>query len=203
MRFDLHIHSRYSKDSNLHPKVILNTAKLRGLDGIAVTDHNTIKGGVEASKIAENIEVIVGAEIKTNKGEIIGYFLNEEIKSRSFWEVIDEMRSQGAMISIPHPFDFFRINRLRFNEEMLKAVDAIEVINSRCVFDKFNRKALELAEKYGLRKTAGSDAHSVDEIGASGVVADSINDIIEGRISFFGGRTSAMDLIFTRIKKNK
>ncbi len=82
MMFDLHIHSKYSHDSYLSPPQIIKIAEKRGLDGIAITDHNTLKGGIETSKInnKDDFIVIVGSEIKTEYGDVIGLFLNEEIK---------------------------------------------------------------------------------------------------------------------------
>jgi hypothetical protein len=191
----------YSKDCRLTIPDILKTAKAVGLDGIAITDHDTIKGAIEAEKIAEDIEIVKGAEIKTDRGEIIGYFLQDEIDAREFWEVVDEIKSQGGMVCVPHPFDYFRINRLRFDEEILKAVDAVEVRNSRCIFESFNVKAVQLAEEKDLKKTAGSDAHSLGEIGSSGVVVESLEDIRKGEVKVFGDRTPPFDLILTKLDR--
>ncbi|MFQ5976059.1 MAG: PHP domain-containing protein [Candidatus Hydrothermarchaeales archaeon] len=172
MKLDLHIHTKYSKDSNSDTKEVIKVSKKRGLDGIAVTEHNTIRGGVEAQKHNEDPDftVIVGSEVHTEKGEVIGYFLNEEIKSRSVYEVIDEMREQDAVIVIPHPYDIFRFSSLKPEDDILKRVDCIEAFNARCTFSRFNKKAKELAENSGLGITAGSDAHTLSEIGAGGVV---------------------------------
>lgn len=85
MKYDLHVHSKYSVDGYVEPEVIVKTAQKRGLSGVAVTDHNTIKGGLKAKKYeTEDLRVIVGSEIETNRGEVIGLFLSEEIKSHLF-----------------------------------------------------------------------------------------------------------------------
>ena len=97
MIFDLHIHSKYSFDSISEPKKIIKVAKNMGLNGVAITDHNTTKGGLEAKKINRDHDflVIVGSEISTEIGDITGLFLSEEIKSRNSMEVIEEIKKQG------------------------------------------------------------------------------------------------------------
>ena len=93
---------------------------MKGLDGIAVTDHNTIRGGVETEKSNKSqLEIIIGSEIKTEYGDIIGLFLNEEIKSTTFWEVIDEINSQSGLVVLPHPF---RKNKV-FPSEFINKID--------------------------------------------------------------------------------
>lgn len=172
MRLDLHIHTKYSKDSNMDTLKVIKVSKKRGLNGIAIVDHGTIRGGAEARKLNDdlNFTVIIASEVHTDRGEVIGYFLNEEIKSKDLYEVIDEMRTQDAVIAVPHPFDVFRFSTLKPDEDILKRVDCIEVFNARCTFSRFNKKAKELVEDTELGMTAGSDAHILSEIGAGGVL---------------------------------
>jgi len=102
---DFHIHSKYSFDSIMSPKKIIKTAVKKNIDLIAITDHNTIKGGVEVKKASgDNIKVIVGAEIKTDIGDIIGFNLNNEIKSINWEEVLDQIKAQGGLSMLPHPY---------------------------------------------------------------------------------------------------
>ena len=161
LRFDFHIHSKYSFDSILSPKRILKRAKKVGLSGIAITDHDTIRGGLETYKINENrtFTVIIGCEINTEVGDIIGLFLNDEIKSRDSIEVIDEIREQEGVVVLPHPFKSHNLN-----EELIRSVDLIEGINGRTSLEK-NLMAQDLARKYNLPMIAGSDAHFGLEIG--------------------------------------
>jgi hypothetical protein len=201
MKIDLHIHSKYSGDSRMEPADILKTAKKAGLDGVAITDHDTVKGGLEARGIKSDIEVIVGAEIRTDRGEVIGYFLNEEIEKRGLFEVIDAIKDQGGIACIPHPFDPFRIYNLKPKSDVLKAVDSIEVLNSRCVIAALNKKARRLAKESGLGMTAGSDAHTVSEIGASGVIVGSVEDIGTKNVEIFGKTTSLRDLAVKKISR--
>ncbi|MBI5253105.1 MAG: PHP domain-containing protein, partial [Euryarchaeota archaeon] len=174
----------------------------QNLDGIAVTDHDTIKGGIETKKIAEGIEIIVGAEIRTDRGEIIGYFLQEEIKSRILEEVIDEIKSQEGITCIPHPYDIFRIYRLAPTKEIAKHIDWIEVFNSRCMLQEFNEKALGFALENNLEMSAGSDAHSLAEIGAGGIIIGSLEDL-RGNLSptIFGRKASLLNLLAAKLKK--
>lgn len=170
LKFDFHIHSKYSFDSILSSKRILKRAKQVGLSGIAITDHNTIKGGVQTYKINEDpsFTVIIGCEINTEVGDIIGLFLNDEIKSRDSKEVIDEIRAQDGIVVLPHPFKSHNLN-----EELIKSIDLIEGFNGRTSLDK-NLMAQDLARKYNIPMIAGSDAHFGIEIGG---VENIINDV--------------------------
>lgn len=181
MILDLHIHSRHSFDSISKPNDIIKVAKRKGLNGIAITDHNTIKGGVEAKEINRDRDflVIVGAEITTEMGDIMGLFLSEEIKSRNSIEVVREIQRQGGIAVLPHPYKGHRLN-----EEVLKTIDVIEGFNSR-TSERDNRKAIKLAKRYRKPIVAGSDAHFCSEIGASTVVLNSMDikhEILKGRI---------------------
>ena len=182
MKFDLHIHSKYSYDSFLSVEKILKIAKKRGLDGVAVTDHNTIKGGIETTKInkGDNFIVIVGSEIKTEYGDIIGLFLNEEIESRIFMEVVEEIRDQDGLVVLAHPFR----KGINFPIDLLKHVELIEAFNARSP-KSLNAKALELARKFNKSMTAGSDAHLGFEIGRGITI---INSEIEEALRKGGAR---------------
>lgn len=156
---DFHIHSHYSFDSILPIKKIIKISKRRNIDGIAITDHNAIKGAFEAKCQTNNdLMVIIGSEIRTEYGDIIGLFLNEEISSRIFVEVIDEIESQGGVIMAPHPYKSQIKNYLKF-------VDIIEVKNAR-ISENLNRMASEYARKNNSPGVGSSDAHLGYEIGA-------------------------------------
>src|SRR5512146_3370953 len=109
MKYDLHVHTAYSIDGSLSPEKVVKIAKSRDLQGVAITDHNTIKGGIEAKRYeTDSFNVIVGSEIKTNRGDLIGLFLTEEVHSRDLQGASSEIRRQGGRAVIPHPFDRFR-----------------------------------------------------------------------------------------------
>jgi len=183
MDYDLHIHSKYSYDSFQKIETILNTAHKRGLNGIAITDHNTIKGGLEAFKTNKdpNFEVIVGSEIKTEYGDILGIYLNEEIKSKSFEEVVGEIKSQDGLVILPHPY-----RQYGTPESIISKVDVVEGFNAR-VTKSYNERSSLLAEKFDKGKSAGSDAHLSFEIGKGRVIVE--NDL---RDSLITGKTKVV-----------
>jgi predicted metal-dependent phosphoesterase TrpH len=205
IKIDLHVHSKYSHDGVMSPQEIVRIARKRGLDGIAITDHNTIRGGEEASKYAtRDFKVIIGAEMMTEKGEITGLFLSQEIKSRHFQDVINEIKAQGGMVIVPHPFDELRRSAFQITAEYITFVDAIEGFNSRCVFQRYNDKAVEFAAKYGLPVVGGSDAHYANEIGLGGIITHSHDirkAITQSDLSLFGKRSSVLNHARTKIRK--
>lgn len=205
MRYDLHTHSKYSLDGLMEPEIIVKTAMKRRLSGIAVTDHNTVKGGLETKKFADaDFEVIVGSEIGTERGEVIGLFLSEEITSHTFVEVVEEIKEQGGLVVLPHPFDKLRGNGVNPTDEDAKLVDYIETFNSRCLRDSYNENAKKYAEKHRLNGLAGSDAHFTHEIGNSGVdiLSDDLQDALSsGNFTIFGEKSSFINLGLTKVLK--
>lgn len=169
MMSDFHIHSYYSPDSLNPPCLILKLARKCGLDIIAITDHDTIKGGLAGKKYMRNsgIEVIVGAEILTDAGDIIGLNLTDEIRSRQYEEVIEEIHNQGGLVTFPHPF-----RGHKHIEQIAHLADFIEIWNGRSSPEQ-NEKALELSKALHLKKMVGSDAHLPTEIGnARALISD-------------------------------
>ena len=204
MKYDLHVHSKYSADGYVEPEKIVETARKRGLAGIAITDHDTMKGGLMAKKYQDqDFKVIVGCEVTTNQGEIIGLFLNQEIHSSDHLDVIDEIRDQGGLVIIPHPFDKMRQATYQPQKDYLKYLDCIEVFNSRCISRKYNEKAEAFADKYHLNTCAGSDAHFINEIGNAGVkVNDDLKKCLKtNNLEIFGRKSSILNHGFTKIVK--
>jgi len=205
MKYDLHIHSRYSSDGVLDPEKIVKIATKRGLNGIAITDHNTIKGGLEAKKYEnEDFKVVVGSEISTDRGEIIGLFLSEEVKSKDVQDVISEIKDQNGIVIIPHPFDELRHSAFHPTEEDVKFIDAIEGFNSRCVFQKYNENAIKFAKKHDLMITAGSDAHFLNEIGNAGIITETEDvreAILKSAVEIFGKKSLLVNHGLTKVLK--
>lgn len=169
MKGDFHIHSKYSFDSTMDPKQILKIVKSKGFDTVAITDHNTIKGAVEAKKFEDDIgiRVIVGSEIRTDIGDLIGLKLEREIENTSWEMVISEIKDQGGFVVLPHPYrDHTMV------DEVAKKVDSIEIWNARCHFEQ-NDKALELASSLNCNVIMGSDAHLYSELGNVCIQLDS------------------------------
>ncbi|MFC2002705.1 PHP domain-containing protein [Chloroflexota bacterium] len=205
IRIDLHIHSMYSSDGVLEPLEIVRIAKERGLSGIAVTDHNTIRGGHEAKKYeTKDFKVIIGSEIMTEKGEITGLFLSKEIESRHFQDVISEIKAQGGIVIVPHPFDGLRRSAFHITGKYAGSADAIEGFNSRCILRRYNKKAVEFATQYNLPIVGGSDAHYANEIGLGGVISQSDDirkAIMENNLTLFGKRSPIISHVRTKARK--
>jgi glycosyltransferase involved in cell wall biosynthesis len=168
---DLHMHTDHSPDCATPVEVLLATARAQGLGAIAVTDHNEISGALDAqAKAAEfGVKVIVGEEIKTAfQGEVIGLFLRELIpRGLSLEETVAEIRRQGGLVYVPHPFD--RMHAVPDYEHLLAIlddVDAIEVYNPRVAIGAFNEEAARFAAKYRVLAGAGSDAHVAQGLGS-------------------------------------
>jgi hypothetical protein len=170
MKLDLHVHTWRSADSRSAYDEIIARAAEKGLDALAITDHNTIVGAREMAERSP-IPIIMGEEIRTPEGEIIGLFLREEVpRGLSPEETIARIKEQGGLVVVPHPFD--RIRRgSALGEAVLRRVieqvDIIEGFNARVIFSGDNTQARAVAAKHGLPCSAGSDAHAPYEIGAA------------------------------------
>jgi PHP domain/Glycosyltransferase Family 4 len=168
---DLHMHTDHSNDCATPVEVLLATAHTQGLGAIAVTDHNEIAGAFEAAAQAPQagVKVIVGEEIKTaGQGEVIGLFIREKIpRGLSLAETVAEIRRQGGLVYVPHPFD--RMHSVPDYEHLLPIldeVDAIEVFNPRVAIGAFNEEAARFAAKYRIIAGAGSDSHVAQGLGS-------------------------------------
>ena len=163
---EFHCHTVFSRDSSNRIPELIEQARARGLDRLAITDHNTIAGALEAKALAPGL-VIVGEEILTLQGELLAYYLKEEIPPRlSADETIARLRAQGAFIAVPHPFDRHRHGWKRDDLlRILPQVDAIEVFNARSFRCSLNDKALFFTRDQQVPAIAGSDAHSLRELG--------------------------------------
>ena len=166
---DLHMHTDHSPDCATPVDTLLDTAKRVGLGAIAITDHNEVSGALEARERANGIKVIVAEEVKTaDQGEVIGLFIEEKIpRGMTLQETIAEIRRQGGLVYVPHPFD--RMHSVPDYEHMLAVVsdiDAIEVFNPRVAFSAFNEEAARFAAKYRIVAGAGSDSHVAQGLGS-------------------------------------
>ena len=131
IRVDFHCHTRYSKDSLNNIPYLLNMCRRRGVDRVVITDHNTIQGALIAQQLDPD-RVIVGEEIKTTKGELLAVYVTEEVPAGlSPVETISLLRSQGAFISVSHPFDLGRSGHWDVDDllEITPLIDAIEIFN--------------------------------------------------------------------------
>jgi predicted metal-dependent phosphoesterase TrpH len=164
---DFHSHSHYSRDSVLSPAALIEACVRKGITCIAVTDHNAVDGAFVIQKRAP-FKVIIGEEVKTAEGEIVGLFLKELVPAGlSPEETIRCIHEQGGIVTVPHPYDAFRrsvITRAALGR-IVDQVDAIEGYNCRNILSVHDRAARDLAGEHDKPITAGSDAHSRWEVG--------------------------------------
>lgn len=164
MRVDLHLHSSSSFDCGVQPLEVARRCRQVGLSPIFLTDHNGIDGAlalIEAGQAA-----IAGEEILTTEGELIGLFLKAAIPKRlSPEEVVAAIREQGGLVYLEHPYDIGRRNlKEQAIERVAGSIDIVEVVNGRSQ-PEVNRRAEELRATLGVPAGAGSDAHTLAEIG--------------------------------------
>ena len=169
LRIDFHAHTHYSKDSLTNPELLVRMCLRKGLDRVVVTDHNTIEGALVAHSI-DPVHIIVGEEIMTTQGEILGIYVKENVPAGlSPLETIKILRDQKAFISVSHPFDKMRSGSWKKQDilSILPYVDAIEGFNARVMTKDANKEALSFADEHNLAITVGSDAHAAFEIGTA------------------------------------
>jgi predicted metal-dependent phosphoesterase TrpH len=202
---DLHVHTSASFDSIASPESVVRAAASRGLTHLAITDHDRIDGALAAREIARvvapGLTVIVGQEVKTRDGDLIAAFLERPVtRDLPPVEAIAEIRAQGGLVGIAHPFDRFRGSLLtdELMAEVAPLVDWVEVHNARIMVGDGNERAATFAAANGLPGVAVSDAHSAMEIGVAYMSLDgdlstpagllaalSGAELIAGRATFF------------------
>ena len=198
---DLHCHTAASFDSLAGPKAVVRTAVDRGLTHLAITDHDTIDGALEARTLAPaGLMVIVGEEVRTADGDLIAMFLTEPVEpGHPAPETIARVREQGGLVGIPHPYDRWRGSMLRHArlEGLATHVDWIESYNARIVGGDGNERAVTFALEHGLPGVAVSDAHSLLEIGVAYTILDGdpstpdgLRAALAGPIELVPGRAS-------------
>jgi predicted metal-dependent phosphoesterase TrpH len=172
LKADLHIHSIYSPDAITKPETILSVAADRGIDIIAITDHDSSAGWKHFAEIQNNypVQVIFGQEIKVFQGnrvvgEILGLFLEKPVMNQDTRTVIREIIAQNGVASIAHPFSERRHEFFAYTEIDNWSNIAIETRNGRTYNQRDNEMAMNLAAKLHTPVTAGSDAHTPFEIG--------------------------------------
>jgi predicted metal-dependent phosphoesterase TrpH len=170
VRVDLHTHTMWSGDSTTTVEEIVAAVAHSGLDVLCVTDHNSIAG---AGAVAERLErpVVVGEELRTSAGELIGLFLTERVPMGiAPAEAARRIRDQGGVVYVPHPFDPMRRNlseRALYELAEDGLLDAIEVLNAKTSLASLNARAAAFASEFDLPGGAGSDAHVPDALGAA------------------------------------
>ena len=213
LKADFHIHTKYSPDCNSPLDQIIDRCLEVGVNCIAISDHGTIEGALKMQSMAPPFRVIIAEEILTTRGEVMGMFLKEGIPSGlSAKETIFKIKAQGGLVAIPHPFSVFRPSALdnELLEELVEQIDIIEVFNARSLLQRSSTRAQTFAQKHGIPGSAGSDAHTPDEIGNAYVEMPEFNGrddflqaLAKGKI--IGHRTNPLthfNSIWARLKSN-
>ena len=173
IKLDLHIHSQYSEDAIGSPKDIIKSLKKKGLQGLAITDHNTVEGGLKAVKIApKDFIIIPGIEISTADGHMLALNVEKNIaRNLSIQETVEKILEQGGIPIVPHLFR----NMSGIKKEKLKTIhqkiNTIEVFNA-CSMPKTNLKIAKIAKEFNLGGTGGSDSHDPAYAGYAYTVVD-------------------------------
>lgn len=174
VRVDCHLHTAASGDAVLTIEQLAGRARQAGLDAVCVTDHNLTSAAVAAAEAAARgelgVRIIVGEEIRTPSGDVIGLFLTERIPYvLPLAEVVTRIRDQGGLVYVPHPFDPVRSSIGRVLPALCAegSVDVIEVFNAKIEDQAYNDKAAAVAAEFGIPAAVGSDAHDADGVGAA------------------------------------
>lgn len=166
LRMDMHLHTHRSFDCRNAPAALLAAAAERGLDRLIITDHNEIRGAFELREMDPD-RIVVGEEVKTREGfDVIGILLHTLIpKGTPARETCERIHDQGGIVYLPHPFDGSRAGSPRLLDSLADLIDVVEVHNARCFPASLNDRALAWATEKGKLMGAGSDAHTIAELG--------------------------------------
>lgn len=168
-RVEMHVHTRFSHDSILPLWLLYAVCRLRKIDCIAITDHNEVEGALKFQQVFPKMSVIVGEEIFSAEGEIIGLYLSERIEpGLSASETIRRIYEQNGVVCIPHPADTKRDKTVLKSDALLvnlNRIHCIEKYNGRTLSHEDVEKQREIAKKTGLPSVIGSDAHTFYELG--------------------------------------
>ena len=204
LKLDLHIHSQYSEDGAGTPSEIVKILKKKGLNGMAITDHNTVEGGLSAIKVASiDFVVIPGIEISTKDGHIIALNVKKNIPcGLTVEETIEKIKDMSGTPIVPHLYRSMSGIKEKKLKNIIKKIPAIEVFNS-CSVSQTNLKTMKIAKKYNLGGTGGSDSHIPSFAGEAYTTVDTNNFNIDSIIAMMEkkktwGEGKTLDLDYRR-----
>lgn len=164
--YDLQVHTDASPCSATSPEGVVAAATSAELDGIAVTDHDTLANVERARDLAPpDLDVIGATEVTTTQGHLLALGVDDTPPQTDPFTVVNDIHSQGGVAVLSHPFDRLRQYYTDKLSALAEAVDAVETTNSRCVFERYNERARTFAATHNLPRTGGSDAHFPMELG--------------------------------------
>jgi predicted metal-dependent phosphoesterase TrpH len=180
MRYDLQVHTHASPCSRASPEEMVQAAVDAGLDGIAITNHDIV-ADIEPARAAAGaeLEVIAGIEVTTTQGHLLGLGVREAPPQSDPISVVDNIHEQGGVAILSHPFDRLRQYYTDSLPELAAAVDAVEVLNSRCLLNRYNHRAEQFSSEHELPRTGGSDAHFPMEVGRAATETPTGADILD------------------------
>ena len=212
LKFDMHVHTVYSKhwffgiDALDYPRDMIKAAIKKGLNGIAVTDHNNVRGALIAMKEAKNIDknfkIIPGIEIRSAKGDILALGIKENVKPlMTVEETVEKIHDLGGIAVAAHPFSAF-VFRNVLQQDAIKT-DAIEIFNATNSRFYQDSRSMRLAHKYGMPVCAGSDSHSMISVGNAGIICegDPLECIMKKTAKIFGTYTPYKHIAFQALSK--
>jgi len=211
MKYELHCHTIYSHhafwgtDAVNRPEDMIKAAVKLGLSGMAITDHDTIRGSIIGKKFAKHykkdFKVITGSEVMTRDGEVLCLGIDEEVRPMmSVEDTIQRVHDLGGVAVAPHPFAEYLLGKVLKEKAVL--TDAVEVYNS-LHFNFYNKKAQRFSEKHKMPKTAGSDAHYWKDVGNAVIVCDMdpLEAILKGKVKILGKRMPVSHLAYVSYMK--
>jgi predicted metal-dependent phosphoesterase TrpH len=210
IKVDLHVHTKYSTlDCNTTLEEIITYCKQNDIGCVAIADHGTVEGALKLQAMNPPFKVIVAEEVLTPYGEIMGMFLTKTVPSRQPVDaVLEQISAQGGLVNIPHPFDKLRPSGLTSKEieRIVGQIDIMEAYNSKVMVTSSLSKTRAFADKHGLAKGAGSDAHVPQNIGSAYLEMPDFNTkeeflaaLKQGKI--VGRRTLPYRSIWQRVSK--
>ena len=175
LKIDFHVHTCYSGDSSITLKEVVSFAKKQGLDGVAITDHNTLKGTQKLK--TKEIIVVPGIEVSTSQGHLLGINVTTAIPAKlDMEESIRKIHEAGGIAIAPHPTAFYKSPPSR----NVSSYDAVEVMNASSIpFSVLTHLSRKFADKLGVAQTGGSDSHYAPEIGSAYTVVDADSEVDE------------------------
>jgi len=198
--YDLHMHTKSSRDSELEPNILVKKVIDEGLDGIAVTNHDEVADVQQVREFAEpfDIEVISGAEVRSEDfGDILCLYINEIPENNgTAKDIISSVRDKGGISIIAHPLAKRTVDFRGCDSGVFVEADAVEVVNARNVLDRLNRQARDIAEELEMPMTGGSDTHFPKDLNLREAIKNNETDGV-GR---GGNISSSMAMVYNKVR---